>query len=67
MSYLFEDEDITNEWYIGEDRNQTKNTKEDIELLYRFREHVDDWVEKNNSTSKYAFLEKPKIPICEYN
>ena len=44
----------------NKNRNETKTTYENIELLYRFREHVDNWVEENNSTSKYVFADHSK-------
>ncbi|XP_033217513.1 maltase A3-like [Belonocnema kinseyi] len=36
----------------NKNKNETNTTYENIELLYKFREHVDNWVEENNSTSK---------------
>lgn len=52
----------------NENRNgkETNTTYENIELLYRFREHVDNWVEENNSTSKYEFLSHLKISHVDF-
>lgn len=50
MSYFYEDIDLKDE-FKG---NGTTGLPENTALVYKFRSYIDDWVKKNNATSKYV-------------
>jgi len=52
VPYFFEDKALRNEPFVG---TYTFGLPESTALLYIFREHIDNWVSKNNAISKYDF------------
>ncbi|KAK2581726.1 hypothetical protein KPH14_002210 [Odynerus spinipes] len=56
VPYFFEDENLQNEQIVGSGHH-TFGLKESIELLYKFRAHVNNWVEENNATTKLLIAE----------
>lgn len=53
VSYFYEDENLRNEPVVG-NGNYTSGLPENANLVYMFRSYIDDWVKKNNATSKYV-------------
>lgn len=53
VSYFYEDIDLKNE-FKG---NRTSGLPENTALVYKFRSYIDDWVKKNNATSKLLIAE----------
>ncbi|KAL2724716.1 maltase A3-like [Vespula maculifrons] len=56
VPYFFEDKALRNEPFVGSG-NYTSGLKESIELLYVFRAYINNWIEKNNATSKLLIAE----------
>ncbi|XP_017757512.1 PREDICTED: LOW QUALITY PROTEIN: maltase A3-like [Eufriesea mexicana] len=56
VSYLYEDENLRNEPVAG-NGNYTSGLPENTNLVYKFRSYIDDWVKKNNATSKLLIAE----------
>ncbi|KAG5318955.1 MAL1 Maltase, partial [Pseudoatta argentina] len=60
VPYFFEDKALRNESFVG--RNiYTFGLPESTALLYVFREHIDNWVSRNNATSKLLIAESYDI------
>jgi hypothetical protein len=52
VPYFIEDEALRDESIAG---NHTFGLAESTALLYLFREYINEWVSRNNATSKYVF------------
>ncbi|XP_050589490.1 maltase A3-like isoform X2 [Bombus affinis] len=56
VSYLYEDKDLKDEPVVG-NGTYTSGLPESIDLVYKFRSYIDNWVKENNAPSKLLIAE----------